>query len=112
MEQCYQSYQSPESNAHCVKSVRILSYSGPDFPAFGLNTDRYFVSLHIPPECGKMRQRITPNMDNFQAVATLAKFIDQYKIFKDETLARKTGKAKQYWMQSSQMIDLYLALHS
>ena len=51
-------------------------------------------------------------MDNFQAVATLAKFIDQYEIFKDETLARKTGKAKQYWMQSSQMIDLYLALHS
>ena len=24
---------------HCVKSVRILSYSGPYFPAFGLNTE-------------------------------------------------------------------------
>ena len=25
---------------HCVKSVRIRSYSGPYFPAFGLNTDQ------------------------------------------------------------------------
>ena len=25
---------------HSVKSVRIRSYSGPYFPAFGLNTDR------------------------------------------------------------------------
>ena len=25
---------------HCVKSVRIRSYSGPDFPAFGLKTDQ------------------------------------------------------------------------
>ena len=28
---------------HCVKSVRIRSYSGPYFPAFGLNTERYSV---------------------------------------------------------------------
>ena len=27
-------------NEHCVKSVRIRSYSGPCFPAFGLNTDQ------------------------------------------------------------------------
>ena len=25
---------------HCVKSVRIRSYSGPYFPTFGLNTDQ------------------------------------------------------------------------
>ena len=25
--------------AHCVKSVRIRSFSGPHFPAFGLNTE-------------------------------------------------------------------------
>ena len=29
--------------SHCVKSVRIRSYSGPYFPAFGLNTERYGV---------------------------------------------------------------------
>ena len=34
-------------NIHCVKSVRIRSYSGPCFPAFGLNTERYSVSLRI-----------------------------------------------------------------
>ena len=26
---------------HSVKSFRIRSYSGPYFPAFGLNTERY-----------------------------------------------------------------------
>ena len=26
---------------HCVKSVRTWSYSGPNFHAFGLNTERY-----------------------------------------------------------------------
>ena len=29
------------------KTVRIRSYSGPYFPAFGLNTERYFVSLRM-----------------------------------------------------------------
>ena len=32
---------------HYVKSVRIRSYSDPHFPAFGLNTERYYVSLRI-----------------------------------------------------------------
>ena len=32
---------------HCVKSVRIWSYSGPYFPAFGLTTERYGGSLRI-----------------------------------------------------------------
>ena len=34
-------------SVHCVKSVRIRSYSGPYFPAFRLNTERYSVSLRI-----------------------------------------------------------------
>ena len=57
---------------HCVKTVRIRSYSGPYFPAFGLNTDQnnseygHFsrsdgVSLRIQSECGKIWTRITPN---------------------------------------------------
>ena len=29
----------------------------PYFPSFGLNTERYGVSLHIQPECGKIRTR-------------------------------------------------------
>ena len=50
---------------HCVKSVRIRSYSCPDFPAFGLKTERYSVSVRIKSECGKMRMRTTPNTDTF-----------------------------------------------
>ena len=34
-------------SSHCVQSVRILSFSSPYLPAFGLNTERYLVSLHI-----------------------------------------------------------------
>ena len=59
---------SQRSIFHCVKSVRIRSYSGPHFPAFGLNTERYGVSLCIQSECGKMRTRITPNTDTFHAM--------------------------------------------
>ena len=53
---------------HWVKSVHIRSYSGPYFPAFGLNTERYGVSLRIQSKCGKIRTRITPNTDTFYAV--------------------------------------------
>ena len=60
-----------ERACHCVKSVRIRSYSGPHFPAFGLNTERYSVSLRIQSECGKMRTRITPNTDTVYAVCIL-----------------------------------------
>ena len=53
----------------CVKSVRIWSYSGPYFPAFGLNTERYAVSHRSQSECGKIRTRVTPNTDTFHAVS-------------------------------------------
>ena len=43
-------------------------FSGPYFPAFGLNTERYGLSLRIQSECGKMGTRIAPNMDTFYAV--------------------------------------------
>ena len=51
---------------HCVKSVRLWSYSGPYFPSFRLNTERYGVSFRNQSECGKIRTRITPN--TFHAV--------------------------------------------
>ena len=46
-----------------VKSDRIGSYSGPYFPAFGLNSERYEVSLRM------QSARITPNTDSFHAVS-------------------------------------------
>ena len=33
---------------HCVKSVCIRSFSSPYFPAFGVNAERYGVSLYFP----------------------------------------------------------------
>ena len=40
----------PHNFPHCVKNVRIRSFSGPYFPAFVLNTDRYGV---FTPNAGK-----------------------------------------------------------
>ena len=53
---------------YCVKSVRIRSFSGPYFLAFGLNTERYWVSLRILSKCGKIRTRKTTNTGTFHAV--------------------------------------------
>ena len=35
-------------------------FSGPYFPTFGLNTERYSVSLRIKSECRKMREKYGP----------------------------------------------------
>ena len=34
-------------STNCVKSVRIRSFPGPYFPAFGLNTERYGVHAFL-----------------------------------------------------------------
>ena len=47
-------------------SELFWSAFSPDFPAFGLNTERYSVRMWENP--GKMQTRITPNMDSFYAV--------------------------------------------
>ena len=36
------------STSHCVKSVRIQSYSGPYFPVSGLNTETEYLSVLNP----------------------------------------------------------------
>ena len=56
-------------NLHYVKSVCIRSYSGPYFPTFGLNTERYRVSLHIQSKCGKIQTWITLNTDTSSCIA-------------------------------------------
>ena len=67
----------PAGVRNCVQSVCIRSYSGPHFPAFGLNTERYSLSLCIQSECGKMQTRITPNADTFHAVRNAFKTLSQ-----------------------------------
>ena len=51
-----------------LKSVRIWSFSGPFFPAFGLTTEISWTNLHIHSEYRKIRTRKTPNKDTFYAV--------------------------------------------
>ena len=54
---------------HCVKSVRVRSFSDLYFPSFGLNTETYFVSFRIQSESGKLRTRKTLNTDTLHAVS-------------------------------------------
>ena len=49
-----QYYEYNMDNIHSMKSVDIWSFSGPYFPAFGLNTERYSASVRIQSECGKI----------------------------------------------------------
>ena len=66
---------------HSVKSVHIRSYSGPYFPAFGLNTEKYSVSLRIQCESGKIRTKISLNTDTFYAVILSKKMYSETKCF-------------------------------
>ena len=56
-------------SSHYVKSVGIRSFSGPCFPAVGLNTERYGTSLRIQSECGKIKARKTPSTGTFHIVS-------------------------------------------
>ena len=68
---------------HCVKRVRIQSFSGPFFPAFGLNTEKYRVYLCIQSECGKMWTRKTVSTDTFHVVSYSTSNV---KMFKNQPL--------------------------
>ena len=43
-------------------------FSGSYFPAFGLNAERYGVSLRIQSKCGKYGPEKTAHLDTFHAV--------------------------------------------
>ena len=44
-------------NMYYVEGARIWSFSGPYFSAFGLDKERYSVSLRIQSDCGKIQTR-------------------------------------------------------
>ena len=54
--------------------------SGPYFPAFGLKTKRYFVSLGIQSKCGKIRTRNNPVFGRFSRSA-IDILLDQIKAY-------------------------------
>ena len=57
---------------HCVKSVRIRTVSSPLFLAFGLNIERYGLSLRIQSKCVKKPIIKTSNTDTFHALLVKA----------------------------------------
>ena len=71
---------------HCLKSVRIRSYSGPNDGSFGPNTGRYSVSLHIQSEflqcsSAKLEAKLCGRM-----MAMKSFFIDELHTIKSESL--------------------------
>ena len=62
---------------NCVKSIRIWSFSGLYFLAFGLKTKKYFVSLLIQSKYGKIRIKKTPNTETFHAMVKVAPWQDE-----------------------------------
>ena len=58
-------------NNYCVKSVRIRSYSGLHLPRSRTEYGEIRVSLRIQSVCEEMRNRMTPNTDNFHAMIIL-----------------------------------------
>ena len=72
---------SVHNHNHCVKSVGIRSFSGPYLPAFGLNTERYKVSVHIQAECWKIWTRKCLNTDSFHAVKFYLKKFSYNQLF-------------------------------
>ena len=58
-----------------MKSARIKSFSGPYFPAFGLNTETYYVNIRIQSEWRYMQTRKTPNTDTFYVALRMTAFV-------------------------------------
>ena len=103
-----------------VKCMRIRSYSGPHFPSFRLNTEKYSVFLRIQSECGKMRTRITANTDTFYTVyfshfIPLVSFHTPWKLQKTKRLLCKLREVKKKtsgikWVQKLNILP-YFQLH-
>ena len=66
---------------HCVKTVRIRSYSGPYFPAFGLNTDRSGLSLRIQSECSKNKDQVNFEYGHFSCSESLQRKLSGSHLF-------------------------------
>ena len=83
-------------NYHCVKNVRIRSFSGPYFPAFVLNTERYLFVLSLNgekygPEQPRIRTLVT------QCASLMVKNICNFKKFGFVTLfSIETGDQNGY----------------
>ena len=86
---------------HCVKGVHTQSFFGPYFPVFGLNTERYSVSLRILSECRKMRNRTTPNRKIFRSALLI-----RQKTNKKESIINSINKKDNNFFKRSVIVSL------
>ena len=61
--------------SHCLKCVKIWSFSGPCFLKFGLNAEIYKLNLRIQSKYGKIQTRKFPYLETFSAVHQMNKDI-------------------------------------
>ena len=94
------------NECHCVKILRIRSFSGQHFPPIGLNKERYGVSLLVQSKCVKIRTGKTLNTESFHVVCLLeanimptsyieeniSKFCNYYCLFPSEAVIDKSRK--------------------
>ena len=71
---------------------KYVVFSGSYSPAFGLNTQRYFVSLRIQFECGKMRTRKNSVFGHISHSDLISNRSKQFDVFRDELPTPKRVK--------------------
>ena len=77
--QVHATIRSNTKNSTARKVSKCGVFSGPHFPAFGLNTERYSISLRIQSECGKIRTRKNSVFELFSSSAFLIN--SSYSVF-------------------------------
>ena len=83
---------SDTSSSHCVKGVQIRSFSSPYFPAFGLNTERYGISLRIQSKCGKKGTRKNSVFGHFSRSVNKS-----FAMFNLQTIRYNDWSCTTYW---------------
>ena len=107
------------SYSHCVKRVRIRSFSGPYFPAFGLNTDRYSDLSVVSPNTGKYgpenfrtRKFFTQCQCYWESIQTFFKLTHFITIYHERNqLVKKSLRFPTNTSQSNCHIDLEEDFH-
>ena len=82
--------------------------SGPYFPAFGLNTERYEVSLRILSECRKIRTRNNSVFGNFSRTAKIG--WKQFSVSFPSRNESGNGNQKLRKKQFSALIKFFLGI--
>ena len=79
-------------NCHCVKSVQIRSNVWSVFSRIRIEYGRYFVSLHIQSECGKIRTRNYSVFEHFsRSVTPPISNLDHWKLLYSQVLLNSSS---------------------